>query len=154
MRHTRILVAAIGGLLLITPALAQTQQKTMKMPPVEQKKQAMTGGNMMEQCKAMTEAHQKMQADMKAMDAEFDKLVAEMNAAPADKKVDATAAVVTKMAEQRQMLRDKMEAMQMSMMQHMMANMQMGNGSMAECPMMKGMMDKKEQGETKKPNNE
>lgn len=153
MKHFRILRAAIAGLLLITSALAQTQQKTTKHKhPATQQKQAMMGGNMMEQCKAMMESHQKMQAEMKAMDAELDKLVAEMNAAPQDKKVEATAAAVTKMAEQRQMMRQKMEAMHMSMMQHMMAHMQMGKGSMAECPMMKRMMANKGQEETKKPN--
>jgi hypothetical protein len=156
MRHTRILVGALAGLLLIASASAQTPQKSATHKhTMTQKQQTMAGDNMMEQCKAMMEARQKMQAEMKAMDTELDKLVAEMNAAPPDKKVDATAAALTTMAEQRKMMREKMEAMHMSMMQHMMAHMQMGKASMAECPMMKGMMDKKEpQGGTKKPNND
>lgn len=149
MRHTRILLTVLAGLVLLTSAWAQTQQKsTTHKHPATQKKQTMMGGNMMEQCKAMMESREKMQAEMKAMDAELDKLVAEMNAAPADKKADATAAVITKMAEQRKMMREKMEAMHMSMMQHMMAHMQMGKGSMAECPMMKDMTKNQE---TQKP---
>jgi len=154
MRHTRILLAVTAGLLLITSAVAQMQQKTeMHKHPAMQQTQTPKGGQMMEQCKVMMESHQNMQAEMKTMDAELDKLVAGMNAAPPDKKVDATAAAVTKMAEQRQMMRDKMERMHRSMMQHMMAHMQMGKGSMAECPMMNEMMDQKGQNETKKPNN-
>lgn len=153
MRYTRILLAVVAGLLLTTIARTETQQTTTKHnQAATQQKQAPKGGSMMEQCKAMMEAHQKMQAEMKAMDAELDKLVSEMNAAPPDKKVDAMAAVVTRMAEQRQVMRGKMEAMHMSQMQHMMAHMQMGQGSMAECPMMKKMMADKEQEETKKPN--
>lgn len=145
MNSARFLVAVVAGLLLLlTSVLAQTQQNTMKHThPATQKQQAMSGGNMMEQCKAMMESHQKMEAEMKAMDAELERMVAGMNAAPADKKVDATAAAVTKIAEQRRTMRDRMQAMHMSMMRHMMAHMQMGKSSMAECPMMKEMMEKK-----------
>ena len=49
-------------------------------------------GDMMKEHPAkMSEMHQKMEADMKAQNAELDKLVSEMNATTADKKADAMA---------------------------------------------------------------
>jgi hypothetical protein len=42
-----------------------------------------------------------MMSSWKDQDAELDKLVAEMNSAPADKKLDAVAALLTKLVEQR-----------------------------------------------------
>jgi hypothetical protein len=47
----------------------------------------------------------------KDQDAELDKLVAEMNNAPADKKLDAVAATLTKLVEQRKAMHEQMEAM-------------------------------------------
>jgi hypothetical protein len=44
-------------------------------------------------------------------DAELDKLVADMNSAPADKKLDAIAAVVTKIVEQRKATHEQMTKM-------------------------------------------
>lgn len=148
MKYTRILLTLMAGLVLSTSAWAQTQDKgTMHKHQATQKEQTM-----MDQCKSMMESRQKMNAEMKAMDAELDQLVAEMNAAPADRKPEVTAAVVTKMAEQRRVRREKTEAMQMNMMQHMMSHMQMGKDSMGKCPMMKERMEKKN--DTMNPNNE
>jgi uncharacterized coiled-coil protein SlyX len=59
----------------------------------------------------MEEMHQKMEAEMKAEDAELDKLVSEMNTATGEKKVDAIAAVVNKLVEQRKTMHQKMETM-------------------------------------------
>ena len=44
-------------------------------------------------------------------EAELDKLVAEMNSAPSDKKVDAIAAVVTKLVEQHKAIHERMQKM-------------------------------------------
>jgi hypothetical protein len=63
----------------------------------------------------MSEMDQKMEADMKAQEAELDKLVAEMNAATGDKKMDAMAAVVSKMVEQRKAMHRNMAGMHMDM---------------------------------------
>jgi hypothetical protein len=62
-------------------------------------------------------------------DAELDKLVAEMNSAPADKKLDAVAAVLTKPIEQRKAMHEQMQKM-------MSANEKEG---MDMCRMMMGM---------------
>lgn len=83
----------------------------------------MMGGPMMERGMKMMEMHQKMQADMQAMEAETDKLVAEMNQATGQKKIDAMAALLTKLVEQRKTMMGKMDAMHGDMMQMMMEGM-------------------------------
>ena len=59
----------------------------------------------------MMEWKKKMAEEMKAQDAELDRLAAEMNAATGEKKVDAIAAVLNKMIEQRKAWHSRMEAM-------------------------------------------
>ena len=71
----------------------------------------------------------KMMSNWKDQDAEVDKLVAEMNSAPADKKLDAVAAVLTKLVEQRKAMHEHMQKM-------MSANEKEGMGM---CRMMMGM---------------
>jgi len=70
-----------------------------------------------------------MMSNLKDQDAELDKLVAEMNSASADKKIDAVAAVVTKLVEQR-------KAMHEQMLKMMAANEKEG---MSKCRMMMDM---------------
>jgi hypothetical protein len=53
----------------------------------------------------------KMMSNWKDQDAELDKLVAEMKSAPADKKLDAAAAVLTKLVEQRKAMHEHMQKM-------------------------------------------
>lgn len=53
----------------------------------------------------------KMMSNWKDQDAELDKLVAEMNSAPSDKKIDAIAAVVSKLVEQRKARHERMQKM-------------------------------------------
>jgi len=71
----------------------------------------------------------KMMSNWKEQDAELDKLVAEMNSAPADKKLDAVAAVLTKLVEQRKAMHEHMQKM-------MSANEKEGMGM---CRMMMGV---------------
>jgi hypothetical protein len=71
----------------------------------------------------------KMMSNWKDQDAELDKLVAEMNSAPADKKLDVVAAVLTKLVEQRKAMHEHMQKM-------MSANEKEGMGM---CRMMMGM---------------
>ena len=86
----------------------------------------MMGGPMMERGAKMMEMHQKMQEEMKAMEAETDKMVAEMNQATGQKKIDAMAALLTRLVDQRKMMYDKMSAMHADMMQMMMEGMGAG----------------------------
>jgi len=67
----------------------------------------------------MMEWHQKMVEKFKAQDAELEKLVAEMNAASGEKKVDAIAAIVNKMMEHRKAWHEEMETRHKKMMEWM-----------------------------------
>ena len=67
----------------------------------------------------MMEMQQKMDAEMKAQDAELDRLVAEMSTATGERKVDAVAVVVAKLVEQRKAMHSKMSGMGGDMMSAM-----------------------------------
>jgi hypothetical protein len=58
----------------------------------------------------MMPMHEKMMEEQKAQDAEIDKLMAEMNAATGEKRVDAIIAVINKLVEQRKAMHAKMAA--------------------------------------------
>lgn len=96
-------------------------------------------GKMMASCQEMMGKKDKMMADMKAQDAELTEHVAKMNRATGAEKTSIMAAVITHMLEQRITMDARMAKMHEEMMTHMMAHMQMGEKSMAGCPMMKGM---------------
>ena len=110
--------------------------------PAEAKKME---GKMMEACEKMKEQKEKMKADMKVQNDELTEHVAKMNSAPADKKVDVMAALITHILEQRIAMDARKAKMEEEMMKHMMKHMEMGKESMSQCPMMKGMkgMDEK-----------
>lgn len=98
--------------------------------------------DMAAKCQAMMAGHEKMMADTKAADLRLDGLVANMNAATGQPKIDATSAVVGEMVAQRKAMHDGMMTMQQDMMAHMMEHMQEGKAPMAMCPMMKMMASK------------
>jgi len=58
----------------------------------------------------MMPMHAKMMEEQKVQDAEIDKLMAEMNAATGEKRVDAIIAVLNKLVEQRKAMHEKMAA--------------------------------------------
>jgi len=127
------ITSLVAGLLLVLgfAAAAQTQK------PERQQTPAKPSADMTDRCKAMMAQHENMMAEMKAADQRLEDLVAKMNAASGQAKVDATAATVTEIAAQRKLMRDRMMAMHQGMMGHMMEHMQAGPQSMAMCPMMK-----------------
>ena len=134
-----ILIIAFGA--MAGGLMAQAPASPPPMPMMGGEEKGMMGGKMMEECKAMMARHQGMQAEMASMDAKLDSLLAAMNAAKGNKKVDATAGVINELATQRKAMRDHMMAMGPQMMQHMMhhAHMGMMEGmmkSMSGCPMM------------------
>ena len=98
---------------------------------------AKPSADMAAKCKGMMAQHEKMMAEMKTADQRLDELVAKMNQASGQAKVDATAATVTEIVAQRKMMRDRMMHMHHQMMGHMGDHMQSGAQSMAMCPMMK-----------------
>ena len=73
-------------------------------------------------------------SNWKDQQAELDRLVTDMNAAPSDKKVDAIAAVVTKLVEQRKAMHERMQKMMTEGRQEMM--------KMGRMMMMMRMMDR------------
>lgn len=93
----------------------------------------------MQKCQGMMQQRQKMMDGVKAQDTQLSQMVAQLNGASRDQKIDLMADILTKMVEQRKATHERMETMQARMMQHMMGHMQMGKDSMMQCPMMKGM---------------
>jgi hypothetical protein len=137
MSHRANPVSALvcAALLLTAPVSgAVTLQDPAHAHPAGAKAQ-----DAMAACKAVMADREQMMADMKAADQRLDSLVAKMNAASGQEKVDAMAAVVTEMVAQRTAMRDGMMKMHQGMMSHMMEHMHAGKESMAMCPMMKHM---------------
>ena len=134
-----ILVLAFG--VMAGGLMAQAPASPPSMPMMGGEEGGMMAGKMMAECKAMMAKHEGMKAEMASLDTKLDSLLAAMNAAKGNKKVDATAAVINELATQRKAMRDHMMAMGPQMMQHMMQHGRMGMmegmmKSMSACPMM------------------
>lgn len=144
MSRNRIVKALMAGCAAIVfsvgPALAAQAAPEHQHAAMDKAKPA---AGMEAKCKAMMADHEQMMADTKAADDKLDALVTKMNTASAAETPAATAIVVTEMTAQRKTMRDAMMKMQDGMMKHMMEHMQAGPASMASCPMMKSMGDKK-----------
>ena len=104
MKPTHLLVALIAATLPITAIRAEDTVKTESTDQKQEQSSDTTG------MKSMMGKGQ-MMSNLKDQDAELDKLVAEMNSASADKKIDAVAAVVTKLVEQRKAMHEQMQKM-------------------------------------------
>jgi len=138
MRNHVKLSLAIGTMLALalvifnwSPLKSQTPTPGAEMMKME--------GKMMEHCKAMMDEKAKMSAEMKAQDADLTAQAAAMNAAPESKKLDLLSDLVTHMLQHRAEMNTRMEKMQGDGMKHMMQHMELGEASMSQCPMMKGM---------------
>ena len=118
MKTTHLLAAMIAAATL--PLTAISAEQTGQTETTDQKQ---------DQSSETMGMKGKMMSNWKDQDAELDKLVAEMNSAPADKKLDAVAAVLTKLVEQRKAMHQHMQKM-------MSANEKEGRGM---CRMMMGM---------------
>jgi hypothetical protein len=135
MNIRNIVTAALVGAMAVVMSAGLAAQ-AQQLPATDK---ATPQAGMAAKCQAMMAEHEKMMAEMKAADLRLDGLVAQMNAATGQPKVDATAAVVSEMVAQRKAMRDGMMKMQPRMMAHMMEHMEAGKDSMAMCPMMKSM---------------
>ncbi len=120
--------------LFLTPAI---YAQSVTRPEIKSKHSE----DMMKCCRETMEQKHQMMAELKAQDAALSEQVAEMNSAPERKKTGLMAAILTRLVEQRATLHAKETALHEKMMGHMMAHMDMGKESMAECPMMNGMSD-------------
>jgi uncharacterized protein HemX len=102
----------------------------------KQAKQAQKAPTMAMCMQMMAEKHKAM-THMKDMETKLDGLVADMERASGENKVNATSAVVSEMVAQQKM-HAKMPGMDPKMMGHMMQHSKAG--TMESCPMMKGKM--------------
>jgi len=127
MKSTHLLAAIFAATL---PFAIVSAEDTAKPEGADQKKEE-NSNQMMDMGKGQ------MMSSWKEQDAELDKLITEMNGAPADKKVDAIAAVLTKLVGQRKAMHEQMRTM---MAENMKAQMNM-------CRMMMGMMGMKMNGD-------
>ena len=118
----------------VTPQVAGSQQQHEEHHPPETDDQAV----LVAQEQQMMRRQQGMMAEMTAMDATLNDLIAMMNAATDEAKVNAMAEVVTTLAQQRITMRSRMTEMRGQMMGHMMQHMMSAGGraSAAMCPMM------------------
>ena len=126
------------------PRPAQQPQPGQQAQPGQPSKPAKPGpgmakpsADMQARCKEAMADREKMMAEARAADERLEGLVAKMNAASGQAKVDATAAVVAEIVSQRRAMRERMTTMQQRMMSHMMEHAQAGPQSMAGCPMMR-----------------
>jgi hypothetical protein len=138
-RYTLQAVLICSAVLVAVAAPLARQATT---PPPHQNQtpdKAKPQSDMMAKCMAMKAQQEKMMAEVQAADQRLDGLVAKLNAASGQAKVDATAAAVTEIVAQRKAMRESMMTMQHGMMGHMADHVQAGPESMAMCPMMKEM---------------
>lgn len=141
---TRILaltLSPLAALLIASPGLrAQAPAESHGQQHTQMKE----GSQMMDDCHAVMADRERMMSEMRSADVKLDELIAAMNAAQGDAKVQALARVVTEMTEQRKKTMSNMMSMQPRMMQHMMQHMRQGmmegNEQAMECPMMKETM--------------
>jgi hypothetical protein len=107
MKTTQLIATLIAAILPLGAIVAENSGKT---ETTEQKQQQNTDKmgmkGMMGRCQMMS--------TWKDQDAELDKLVAEMNNAAPEKKLDAVVAVVTKLVEQRKAMHEQMQKMMSS----------------------------------------
>jgi hypothetical protein len=114
MKTTHVLATLIAATLPLTTVLAEDTAKPAAGDQTKEKRSQ--GMGMMDENKGMMmgmkmEQMMSMMSDWKDQDAELDKLVAEMNSASADKKLDAVAAALSKLVEQRKALHEQMQKM-------------------------------------------
>jgi hypothetical protein len=104
MKTIHLLATLIVATLPLTAIVAEDVGKTETTDQKQEQSSEMMG------MKGMMGKGQ-MMSNWKDQDAELDKLVAEMNSASADKKLDAVAAVLTKLVEQRKAMHEQIQKM-------------------------------------------
>lgn len=140
MKTRAMATLILAGCLLAGAVGAQKAPGMHSAPNAAQAKKGMMADGMMTKCKAMMVEREGMMTHMRAMDATVDQLVATMDAADRDHKVEAMGAVIGALVAQRKAMREMSMNMDGQMMSHMMEHMGPGAmESMATCPMMKAM---------------
>ena len=104
----------VAAAIALAPVLAEDTTKPEATDQTQEQKdccKGMMGMMSKEKGNMMGMDMGNMMSKWKDQEAELDKLVADMNSAPSDKKVDAIAAVVTKLVEQRKAMHEGMQKM-------------------------------------------
>jgi hypothetical protein len=104
MKTTHLLAALIAATLPLAAIVAEDAGKTETTDQKQEQSSEMMGMNGMM-------GKEQMMSNWQDQDAQLDKLVTEMNSASADKKLDAVAAVLTKLVEQRKAMHEQMQKM-------------------------------------------
>jgi hypothetical protein len=129
-----------GALAQDTPATQPAQDRSAS----EAGKPGMMGPEMVKNCQAMAEHHEKMLQQRNEMDQRLQQQIQAVDAATGDQKIDAMAAALKELVQQKTQMHQHMAGMMPMMGMHMM----MAHGGegmdmqkmMSECPMMKQMM--------------
>ncbi len=132
---------AAGGCSL---ALAQSNQQDQRRNDNSGQRQA---APMMQACRQMMANRRESMSEFAAMDSKLDGLVSTMRQSNGMNRTNAMSNVIQELVSQRRIIRTKTEAMDMSMMNHMMMHMQDGmmkdgmmkGWTMQDCPMMRMM---------------
>src|SRR5215472_16088661 len=115
MKRTHLLAATIAAAIALAPVLAEDTTKPEATDQAQEQKDCCKGmmRNMMGKEKGNMAGMDmgNMMSKWKDQQAELDKLVADMNSAPSDKKADAVAAVVTKLVEQHKAMHEGLQKM-------------------------------------------
>jgi O-methyltransferase involved in polyketide biosynthesis len=104
MKTTQLLATLIAATLPLGTIVAEDSGKTETTEQKQEQQSDATG------MKGMM-AKGQMMCNCKDQDAELDKLIEQMNSTAPDKKLDAMAAVVTKLVEQRKTMHEQMQKM-------------------------------------------
>jgi hypothetical protein len=146
MKRNHLLAGMIAAAIALAPVLAEDTTKPEAADQTKEQKDCCMGMMGKDMGSMMGMDMRNMMSKWKDQEAELDKLVADMNSAPSDKKVDAIAAVVTKLVEQRKAMHEGMQKMmteggkdmmkmgRMMMMMRMMRMMDRMMGSDQESP--------------------
>jgi hypothetical protein len=104
MKTTHLLATLVAAALPLAAITAEDSSKSEATPQKQEQNSDMMG------MKGMMGKEQ-MMSNWKNQDAELDKLVAEMNSASADKKLEAVVTVLNKLVQQRKAMHEEMQKM-------------------------------------------
>ena len=110
MKTTYLLATLVAATLPLAAITAEDSSKTETTDQQQKQSSDMTDMKGMMGMKCMMGKGQ-MMSSSKEQDAELDQLVAEMNSAPADKKLDAVATLLNKLVQQRKAMHEQMQKM-------------------------------------------
>jgi len=116
MKTTYLLATLVAATLPLAAITAEDSSKTETTDQQQKQSSEMTDMKRMTEMKGMMGmkcmmGKGQMMSGSKEQDTELDQLVAEMNSAPADKKLDAVATLLNKLVQQRKAMHEQMQKM-------------------------------------------